>query len=161
MNKIHIALLLCQSHILHWLFPLLLININLAAKILRFLCKGGWREKTTLFSMDSNEITLHCAIYYKLGREFNKCKQFLPLSLNSFCSWHNALTQHCLAEVSGHLESAIFCSLSWLTVVVVSSGLRICQFLSEASICHFLTQYLSTFCLFICSSSSGAADVTR
>ena len=35
------------------------------------------------------------------------------------------------------------------------------KFLSEASICHFLTQYLSTFCLFICSPSSGAADVTR
>ena len=35
------------------------------------------------------------------------------------------------------------------------------KFLSEASICHFLTQYLSTFCLLICSPSSGAADVTR
>ena len=87
------------------------------------------REKTTLFSMDSNKITLHCAIYYKLGRELNKCKltltkQFLPLSLNSFCSWHNTLTQRWLAEVSGHLESALFRSLSWLAVVVVNSGLR-------------------------------------
>ena len=35
------------------------------------------------------------------------------------------------------------------------------KFLSEASICHFFTQYLSTFCLLICSPSSGAADVTR
>ena len=35
------------------------------------------------------------------------------------------------------------------------------KFLSEASICHFLTQYLSTFCLLICSPSSGSADMTR